>query len=143
MSISYQYRTYIAIFLPFRAYSIDNQLIIDTQADFSSIFQFHKGTIETQPLATTLRPILHFNSIKVRLKPTDAVLQGGVAEFQFHKGTIETVNGTGEDGQASLFQFHKGTIETLVFESAASVETHFNSIKVRLKPLKELQGVCV
>ena len=47
MSISYQYRTYIATFLPFRAYSIDNQLIIDTQADFSSIFQFHKGTIET------------------------------------------------------------------------------------------------
>ena len=47
MSISYQYRTYIAIFLPFRAYSIDNQLIIDTQADFSSIFQCHKGTIET------------------------------------------------------------------------------------------------
>ena len=46
MSISYQYRTYIATFLPFRAYSIDNQLIIDTQADFSSIFQFHKGTIE-------------------------------------------------------------------------------------------------
>ena len=30
MSISYQYRTYIATFLPFRAYSIDNQLIIDT-----------------------------------------------------------------------------------------------------------------
>lgn len=30
ISISYQYRTYIATFLPFRAYSIDNQLIIDT-----------------------------------------------------------------------------------------------------------------
>ena len=33
MSISYQYRTYIATFLPFRAYSIDNQLIIDTQVE--------------------------------------------------------------------------------------------------------------
>jgi hypothetical protein len=29
-SISYQYRTCIATFLPFRGYSIDNQLIIDT-----------------------------------------------------------------------------------------------------------------
>ena len=31
-SISYQYRTYIATFLPFGAYSINNQLIIDTMS---------------------------------------------------------------------------------------------------------------
>ena len=46
MSISYQYRTYIATFLPFRAYSIDNQLIIDTMAIMLCLFQFHKGTIK-------------------------------------------------------------------------------------------------
>ena len=50
MSISYQYRTYIATFLPFRAYSIDNQLIIDTV------------TVKTFP------PILSLTSFNVLVK---------------------------------------------------------------------------
>lgn len=41
MSISYQYRTYIATFLPFRAYNIDNQLIIDTVVE--RIGCLHRG----------------------------------------------------------------------------------------------------
>lgn len=38
-SISYQYRTCIATFLPFRGYSIDNQLIIDTMIKNTYFFK--------------------------------------------------------------------------------------------------------
>ena len=34
-----------------------------------------------------------------------------------------------------LFQFHKGTIKTNATEQDTIKQTHFNSIKVRLKPV--------
>ena len=54
-------------FLPFRAYNTDNQLIIHSGY---WTFQFHKGTIKTVKLKSTL-------------KEAD--------QFQFHKGTIKTL----------------------------------------------------
>ena len=56
----------------------------------SSLFQFHKGTIKTYNRQGLRRLILHFNSIKVRLKPLYLALDQEVYPFQFHKGTIKT-----------------------------------------------------
>ena len=55
-------------FLPFRAYSIDNQLIIDSDCIDNILFQFHKGTI---------KPVYRDASIR------------SIRVFQFHKGTIK------------------------------------------------------
>ena len=56
--------------------------------------------------------MVHFNSIKVRLKPIVNPIFAIAYEFQFHKGTIETLR----------------------FEAAGINPYNFNSIKVRLKP---------
>ena len=55
-------------------------------------FQFHKGTIKTlQEFGVLQLAQVHFNSIKVRLKPTTAdTLSFNGSKFQFHKGTIKT-----------------------------------------------------
>ena len=36
---------------------------------------------------------------------------------------------------SNIFQFHKGTIKTNCLYSPESIQQHFNSIKVQLKPL--------
>ena len=54
-------------------------------------FQFHKGTIETDAPQGTLLYSPDFNSIKVRLKPSSAMVAYTTLLFQFHKGTIETL----------------------------------------------------
>ena len=57
---------------------------------------------------------LYFNSIKVRLKLyTDK-----------------------QENATRLFQFHKGTIKTLLIPTLLMLIANFNSIKVRLKPVK-------
>ncbi len=55
-----------------------------------SIFQFHKGTIETGGLLTKVGEFGYFNSIKVRLKRISDPASLELKLFQFHKGTIET-----------------------------------------------------
>ena len=65
------------------------------QCDFPSmcrrLFQFHKGTIETPKAKIAPPTSSNFNSIKVRLKPfSDGTPIPLDKEFQFHKGTIET-----------------------------------------------------
>ena len=54
-------------------------------------FQFHKGTIETKQAIASDINVRHFNSIKVRLRPTWVTDKVVELRFQFHKGTIETV----------------------------------------------------
>ena len=56
----------------------------------SSIFQFHKGAIETRAETACARCRSTFNSIKVRLKLGLQFKQSCFAVFQFHKGAIET-----------------------------------------------------
>ena len=98
----------------------------------------------------------HFNSIKVRLKHSSNILTTlmnlfqfhkgtiktlyrsfctfALVEFQFHKGTIKTPHRNRCLCDSSQFQFHKGTIKTIdVVFLIIDVESHFNSIKVRLK----------
>ena len=53
-------------------------------------FQFHKGTIRTQP--TRVKPCrpTNFNSIKVQLELDSEDAFQNLKKFQFHKGTIRT-----------------------------------------------------
>ena len=55
------------------------------------IFQFHKGTIKTVLMLSVLVRVLHFNSIKVRLKLVSVDTTTIIHSFQFHKGTIKTL----------------------------------------------------
>ena len=56
--------------------------------------------------------------------------------FQFHKGTIKTERSFARDNKGNSFQFHKGTIKTRPAATAIRVVPNFNSIKVRLKPIR-------
>ena len=80
---------------------------------------------------------MYFNSIKVRLKLKNPVINLYFDTFQFHKGTIKTIYALGLIG-SYLFQFHKGTIKTLKDYVLKLLELNFNSIKVRLKLIKVL-----
>ena len=53
-------------------------------------FQFHKGAIRTRISSRTNAQQLYFNSIKVRLEPSDFFAYYAVKLFQFHKGAIRT-----------------------------------------------------
>ena len=100
---------------------------------------------------------IHFNSIKVRLKPSSFISWISLsALFQFHKGTIKTfirIVSTAYlcyftsikvrlkqdfdpvEPFPDKFQFHKGTIKTINFILNMMMSMmDFNSIKVRLKP---------
>ena len=56
---------------------------------------------------------LHFNSIKVRLKPDTLNVAPVAPAFQFHKGTIKTFfRNVCHNDNFLEFQFHKGTIKT-------------------------------
>ena len=54
-------------------------------------FQFHEGTIGTDPLARTDYDLINFNSMKVRLELPHNLMQICRSQFQFHEGTIGTV----------------------------------------------------
>ena len=56
--------------------------------------------------------------------------------FQFHKGTIRTQSVVPTVDSLSKFQFHKGTIRTSRAIKDAGIPCDFNSIKVRLEPLR-------
>ena len=76
-----------------------------------SRFQFHKGTIKTNPR-------------------TEGQMR---QRFQFHKGTIKTAKKNDSNHHTPLFQFHKGTIKTPRIYRGLPFYLYFNSIKVRLK----------
>ena len=61
--------------------------------------------------------------------------------FQFHKGTIKTHKLVNYFLFSTLFQFHKGTIKTLRLFRNNPLIIRFNSIKVRLKPRTERDGL--
>ena len=77
--------------------------------------------------------ILHFNSIKVRLKLVSILLMLICHLFQFHKGTIKTFNDQPlKFYDTVLFQFHKGTIKTKyggVVPSNEKFQFHKGTIK--------------
>ena len=75
-------------------------------------FQFHKGTIKTRIIIINRMIVLHFNSIKVQLKPAPVLLSDITPLFQFHKGTIKTAYQQPQQPPVNKFQFHKGTIKT-------------------------------
>ena len=77
-----------------------------------NVFQFHKGTIKTTIELQIPQRVIYFNSIKVQLRRTVAILALVIWKFQFHKGTIKTLAGEQSVGGNALFQFHKGTIKT-------------------------------
>ena len=56
-----------------------------------------------------------------------------IFQFQFHKGAIRTLGYSLINIKLSLFQFHKGAIRTGIVEDLRTLETYFNSIKVRLE----------
>ena len=76
-------------------------------------------------------PLICFNSIKVRLNPTEKCARNAFDLFQFHKGTIKP-RVTKMAAPVALFQFHKGTIKPLLPCLQSLPATRFNSIKVRL-----------
>ena len=84
---------------------------------FQTLFQFHKGTIKTSDILAVPSPL---------------------DVFQFHKGTIKTPLGIVSFPLILIFQFHKGTIKTLVLTEHYLHQSHFNSIKVRLKLKQDL-----
>ena len=102
-------------------------------------FQFHKGTIKTAFQNAFALFVIHFNSIKVRLKPASQSPCPGSRQFQFHKGTIKTYDNEHIPYLVCRFQFHKGTIKTLMLVLIRLVILNFNSIKVRLKLLSHIR----
>ena len=75
----------------FNSIKVRLRLVAVPSTSLIVIFQFHKGSIKTVEDFVKSMPIVHFNSIKVRLRPdvnnSDSV---SVGSFQFHKGSIKT-----------------------------------------------------
>ena len=76
------------------------------------LFQFHKGAIRTFLAINKLNKYCNFNSIKVRLEPSEAgTVLGLNPYFNSIKVRLEP-NTHIEDFVAPKFQFHKGAIRT-------------------------------
>ena len=98
-----------------------------------STFQFHKGTIKTTVLPSTLSTFAHFNSIKVRLKLIILqVFYHVLSNFNSIKVRLK-LDPPSRWELPPKFQFHKGTIKTTLCNNHCLSLLHFNSIKVRLK----------
>ena len=102
------------------------------------LFQFHKGTIRTKYCKNLLEVYGNFNSIKVRLEPNALEIVNRAYKFQFHKGTIRTLNAGINTAFGEKFQFHKGTIRTESDINFDNQIDYFNSIKVRLELLRNM-----
>ena len=77
-------------------------------------FQFHKGTIKTEPSHLVVLAKKHFNSIKVRLKlPSALPLASCIVNFNSIKVRLKQSQRCRKSDKRSLFQFHKGTIKTV------------------------------
>ena len=75
------------------------------------VFQFHKGSIDTQ---------------------LERAGRAALPAFQFHKGSIDTLQQKILSLLFPIFQFHKGSIDTPEGNAQTMLVTYFNSIKVRL-----------
>ena len=100
-------------------------------------FQFHKGTIRTEYPQKLYAAVFYFNSIKVRLErfilliiPLPFVL------FQFHKGTIRTITSKDQAKMINNFNSIKVRLELGATLYNIPLEWYFNSIKVRLEPVR-------
>ena len=101
------------------------------------LFQFHKGTIKTTVLPSTLSTFAHFNSIKVRLKLIILqVFYHVLSNFNSIKVRLKPSTRLYKNARL-LFQFHKGTIKTAFNQKPTRYSSDFNSIKVRLKLLPQ------
>ena len=77
-------------------------------------------------------PVLHFNSIKVRLKRKYNYAEYKKYWFQFHKGTIKTRSHCFLSLHKHYFNSIKVRLKQSSLMAILSI-SHFNSIKVRLK----------
>ena len=98
----------------FNSIKVRLKLALEELGQTVSQFQFHKGTIKTEP-QNTIRTAqgTHFNSIKVRLKRSLVIpIMVGISDFNSIKVRLKPFC-TLMAKAGSLFQFHKGTIKTL------------------------------
>ena len=96
-------------------------------------FQFHLGTIKTQPEQATEPGQEHFNSTLVRLKQrTEPATTHALHNFN---STLVRLKQriTTTIPKASQFQFHLGTIKTIIAFKTHDTLKNFNSTLVRLK----------
>ena len=100
-------------------------------------FQFHKGSIKTRcRWADGSLYAFYFNSIKVRLRPSNhGVLNPLSPDFNSIKVRLRRRKPQSSRNVWILFQFHKGSIKTVIKCPLPKIELHFNSIKVRLRPI--------
>ena len=98
--------------MSFNSIKVRLRQLIEKGMDMGILFQFHKGTIKTQPLDRRALSLYSFNSIKVRLRLDDDIMNVAPISFQFHKGTTKTLSKDQFTKIFSKFQFHKGTIKT-------------------------------
>ena len=74
-----------------------------------------------------------FNSIKVRLEPTNSASALSYRLFQFHKGTIRTVLQVPVFSSIRYFNSIKVRLEPYLPVTLPKILLYFNSIKVRLE----------
>ena len=99
----------------------------------SFVFQFHKGAIRTGIRNASIKSLIYFNSIKVRLERLEFLDNiCYLCHFNSIKVRLEHV-AVKMAAQKELFQFHKGAIRTKTAVPSASSMPDFNSIKVRLE----------
>ena len=81
----------------------------------------------------------HFNSIKVRLKHAEQSIITVIIIFQFHKGTIKTDLSHRHMFTAQIFQFHKGTIKTGGCATEIYVASEFQFHKGTIKTVLQFK----
>ena len=102
-------------------------------------FQFHKGTIRTMVsfVRVVLCPLFQFHKGTIRTEYFRVHYRHS-SKFQFHKGTIRTVIVLVLVVCTMIFQFHKGTIRTWRKKRKQVQLINFNSIKVQLELVQEV-----
>ncbi len=106
---------------------------------YSTVFQFHKGSINTflpSHFFLALR-IFQFHKGSINTRPPTFMLLVFV-EFQFHKGSINTYRNNPNQLQRMYFNSIKVRLIHLLQVIITLIFLNFNSIKVRLIPANSL-----
>ena len=106
------------------------------QQELNNSRHFNSIKVRLKPSFSLQVLLLHrnFNSIKVRLKLASALSTGTLSLTYFNSIKVRLKPQIGSsDDSAKIFQFHKGTIKTEVSYLPRRAAWYFNSIKVRLK----------
>ena len=106
---------------------------------YSTVFQFHKGSINTflpSHFFLALR-IFQFHKGSINTRPPTFMLLVFV-EFQFHKGSINTYRNNPNQLQRMYFNSIKVRLIRETAEGRRKQIADFNSIKVRLIPANSL-----